>query len=234
MVGVGFLSHVFKAEFVTDDRTAGGVAEKVHVACGHQAHERGFALRGGFEFFNAPFKVRDVGPGLIFFTENGGKVHVVRGETCETSLRAVRGHVYHRRDFREFVVLFRKAPRNKDHVGFGFHQSLKVDFLQGADVFHLCALFKVLLEVCQRRHLGQRHNAVGELPMVERIQNRIVRDGNALGICGNRDVNELVFTVKRFHRDGFVRRKSGKGNREGCGGGRREHKSARKRHEIVL
>ena len=204
MVGVGVLSNIPEAEFIADDGAASLAAEKVYVAARDETHDGGLSFRSCADFFNASLEVRNVGLGFGFLPENLRKVHVIVRKALEGAFRAVERHVDDGSNFGKLVVLLLEAPGNEDDIGFSGHEALKVDFLQGADVSYLRRLFEVLRQIGKRGRLRERHDAVlGKPPVVERVENGVVGDGDALRGLGNRHLDGLVLAVEGIHFNGF-------------------------------
>lgn len=114
------------------------------------------------------------------------------------------------------------AVADEDDVGFARHEGLEVDFLGRAGVDDLRVVL-VLREPGKGRGLRQGGHAVAEAPGVHGVEDGVVKDGDALRVLRNDDLDGRVLLVEGLHREGFGRL-DGDG---GQGGGRDEERGER-------
>lgn len=222
VVGVGAVGDVFEAELVADEGALGLEPEHVEVARGDHADDGGSAGGGGADGGGALVEGAARGLGLGGLAEDAAELHELGLRLLEAAELAVGLLIDDGRDAAQFGDLLDEAAAHEDDVGFARHEGLEVDFLGRAGVDDLRVVL-VLREPGKGRGLRQGGHAVAEAPGVHGVEDGVVKDGDALRVLRNDDLDGRVLLVEGLHREGFGRL-DGDG---GQGGGRDEERGER-------
>lgn len=176
--------------------------EHVEVARGDHADDGGSAGGGGADGGGA--LVEGAARGLGGLAEDAAELHELGFRLLEAAELAVGLLIDDGRDAAQFGDLLDEAAAHEDDVGFARHEGLEVDFLGRAGVDDLRVVL-VLREPGKGRGLRQGGHAVAEAPGVHGVEDGVVKDGDALRVLRNDDLDGRVLLVEGLHREGFGR-----------------------------